>query len=141
MKKLFILFFVAPLLFTTGCVDPNASAFGPATSAVQTRSYQSRAFDTADTKMVLNSVIATLQDMGLTLGRTEAALGTATASKFQGGKTIILTVSVREAANKQQTIVRLNVRAGDAEVTNMVTYQDFFNRLGQSMFLDAHEII
>ena len=127
-----------PLLLA-GCADPNASAFGPAKSAVQTRSYQSRAFDTADTKMVLNSVIATLQDMGLTLGRTEAALGIATASKLNGGKNLILTVSVREAA--KQTIVRLNVRVGDAEVTNAATYQDFFNRLGQSMFLDAHEII
>jgi hypothetical protein len=50
-----------------------------------------------------------------------------------------MTVSVREGG-PGRIIVRANAQQGARDITDPVAYQNFFNSLGQSLFLDAHLI-
>ena len=50
-----------------------------------------------------------------------------------------MTVSVR-AKGKEQTIVRANAQFNVTPVEDPKPYQDFFNSLGKSLFLQAQEV-
>ena len=110
---------------------------GPQQSQVQTRNIQARQFDTGDRAMVMRSIVSTMQDLGFIIGRADESLGTVSGSAPAGG--MRMTVSVRESGN-DKIIVRANAQRGAREVTDPVAYQNFFNSLGQSLFLDAHLI-
>lgn len=133
MRKLFVAIFGLTLL--TGCVTTNQSVLGTANSQVETRNYQSRTFDTSDKKMVLRSVISTMQDLGFIIDRADETLGTVSGTSFKNDSK--MTVSVRPVGKKQM-LVRANASAGLHEITSPAAYQNFFNALSQSMFLDAH---
>ena len=121
----------------TGCIATGYQATNAANSQVATRNYQSRMFETNDKAAVMRSVIATLQDLTFIIERADEKLGTVSGTSFSNGSK--MTVSVRTTAAKQ-TIVRANAQANLREITNPVAYQNFFNALSQSMFLDAHEV-
>ena len=115
----------------------SQSVLGTSHSQVETRNYQSRTFDTADKKMVLRSVISTMQDLGFIIDRADETLGTVSGTSFVSASK--MTVSVR-ASGKTQMLVRANAQAGLNEITSPMAYQNFFNALSQSLFLDAHMV-
>ena len=135
MKKLFVAILGVTLL--TGCVTTNQSVLGTQNSQVETRNYQSRTFDTTDKKMVMRSVIATMEDLGFIIDRADETLGTVSGTSFKNNSK--MTVSVRPMGTKQM-LVRANASARLNEITNPTAYQNFFNALSQSLFLDAHMV-
>ena len=135
MKKVFIVLFGVTLL--CGCVSTSQSVLGTQNSQVATRNYQSRTFDTNDKKMVLRSVISTMQDLGFIIDRADETLGTVSGTSFTNDSK--MTVSVRPSGTKQM-LVRANAQAGLREITSPTAYQNFFNALSQSLFLDAHMV-
>ena len=135
MKKVFIVLFGVTLL--CGCVSTSQSVLGTQNSQVATRNYQSRTFDTNDKKMVMRSVISTMQDLGFIIDRADETLGTVSGTSFTNNSK--MTVSVRPSG-KTQMLVRANAQANLHEITSPVAYQNFFNALSQSLFLDAHMV-
>lgn len=135
MKRFFVACIMATCL--TGCIDPYGAAVQANNSQIATRNYQSRMFETADKAAVMRSVIATMQDLDFIIERADEKLGTVSGTSFTNSSK--MTVSVRTTADKQ-TIVRANAQSRLHEITNPVAYQNFFNALSQSMFLDAHEV-
>ena len=135
MKKLFGAIF--GLTLWTGCISTGDSVLGTQNSQVETRNYQSRTFDTNDKKMVMRSVIATMQDLGFIIDRADETLGTVSGTSFTNNSK--MTVSVRPSGTKQM-LVRANASANLHEITAPTAYQNFFNALSQSMFLDAHMV-
>ena len=135
MKKIVIAILGVTLL--TGCVSTSQSVLGTQNSQVETRNYQSRAFDTNNKQMVLRSVISTMQDLGFIIDRADETLGTVSGTSFKNNSK--MTVSVRPMG-KTQMLVRANASANLHEITEPMAYQNFFNALSQSLFLDAHMV-
>ena len=135
MKKVIVVIFGLTIL--SGCVTTHQSVLGTQNSQVETRNYQSRTFDTSDKKMVLRSVISTMQDLGFIIDRADETLGTVSGTSFKNDSK--MTVSVRPVGTKQ-TMVRANAQSKLREISNPMAYQNFFNALSQSMFLDAHMV-
>lgn len=107
-------------------------------SAVQLRSFQSRAFDTRDQAKTLRTVIATLQDLGFVIDKADATLGTVSATKLNN-YALKMTVSVRERGTTQ-LLVRANAQYNITPVEDPKPYQQFFEALEKSMFLTAHQV-
>jgi len=53
-------------------------------SAVELRSFQTRAFDTTDKHKMMRTIIAVLQDLGLIIDKTDEDLGMVTGTKLSG---------------------------------------------------------
>jgi len=126
----------AGLMF--GCVSSIDQVMKTDQSAVQLRSYQERAFDTADKERTLRSVIATLQDLSFVLDKADLDLGVVSATKLSGYQ-LRVTVTVRPRGSSQM-LVRANAQQGEMTVEDPKPYQDFFAALEKSMFLTAHEV-
>ena len=137
MKKLFIAFVVAGTLALTGCASTHNDVLGTSQSQVQMRNYQSRSFDTNDKALILRAVVSTMQDLGFIIERADEKLGTISGTSFTHASK--LTVSVR-AINAKQIVVRANAQAGLKAIEDPIPYQNFFNALSQSLFLEAHEV-
>jgi hypothetical protein len=126
----------AALMF--GCVSSIDQVMKTEQSAVQLRSYQERAFDTADKEQTMRSVIATLQDLSFVLDKADLDLGIVSATKLSGYQ-LRVTVTVRPRGSSQM-LVRANAQQGEVAVEDPKPYQDFFTALEKSMFLMAHEV-
>ena len=126
----------AALMF--GCVSSIDQVMKTEQSAVQLRSYQERAFDTADKEQTMRSVIATLQDLSFVLDKADLDLGIVSATKLSGFQ-LRVTVTVRPRGSSQM-LVRANAQQGEMAVEDPKPYQDFFTALEKSMFLTAHEV-
>lgn len=107
-------------------------------SQVQTRSIQTRVFDTTDKNQTLRTVIATLQDLGFVVDKADDMLGTVSATKLDGYQ-LRITVTVRPRGNTQ-LLVRANAQYKLKAVDDPEIYQDFFVSLEKSMFLTAHAV-
>lgn len=121
-----------------GCVSAIDQVTKTDQSAVQMRSYQQRAFDTADKEQTLRSVIATLQDLGFVLDKADLDLGMVTGTKLSGYQ-LRVTVTVRPRGDTQM-LVRINAGYEEKVVKDLKFYQDFFTALEKAMFLTAHEV-
>lgn len=121
-----------------GCVSSIDQVTKTGQSAVQMRSYQERAFDTADKVQTLRSVIATLQDLNFVLDKADLDLGMVTATKLSGYQ-LRITVTVRPRGDTQM-LVRANAGYEEEVVKDLKFYRDFFTALEKSMFLTAHEV-
>ena len=106
-------------------------------SQLQKRSYQTRAFDTTEKEKVLRGVIATLQDLGFVIDGADAMLGSVSATKLDAYH-LRITVSVRPRG--QQMLVRANAQYNVTPVEDPKPYQDFFDSLGKSLFLQAQNV-
>ena len=122
----------------TGCASSPQAAIFDTQSAVQQRSYQSRVFETTDTKQTLRSVIATLQDLGFVMDQADLALGSVSATKLDDYE-LRVTVTARPRGTTQ-TLVRASAAFRQGVVTTPVTYQDFFVALEKAMFLTAQQV-
>ena len=126
------------VLAMVGCASsPHARVFEPS-SAVELRSYQTRAFDTTDRHQTLRTVIAALQDLGFVIDKADATLGTVTATRYDR-YVMRMTVTVR-AREGGRVAVRANARIDEHAVTDPSTYQDFFTVLDKAMFLTLHDV-
>jgi hypothetical protein len=121
-----------------GCVSSLDQVTKTGQSAVQMRSYQERAFDTADKEQTLRSVIATLQDLSFVLDKADLDLGMVTATKVSGYQ-LRVTVTVRPRGDTQM-LVRANAGYEEEVVKDPKFYRDFFAALEKAMFLTAHEV-
>ncbi|MEZ2625190.1 hypothetical protein ACBP82_12545 [Paenalcaligenes hominis] len=106
-------------------------------SQLEKRSYQTRAFDTSDKEKVLRAVISTLQDLGFVINRADLLLGSVSATKLDV-YALKITVSVRERGGK--SIVRANAQYNIQPVNDPKPYQDFFEALSKSLFLQAQDV-
>jgi len=138
MNKKLLLLAVVSVITLGGCTTTNQAVLGTTQSQVQLRSFQSRAFDTSDREMVLRGVISTMQDLGFIIDRADQTLGTVSGTSYSPLSK--LTVTVREDKTKKQIIVRANAQVGVKAIEDPKPYQNFFNALSQSLFLDAHNV-
>lgn len=122
----------------SGCASAPQQAIFESQSAVQQRSYQSRAFETTDTTQTLRTLIATMQDLGFVIDKADAALGSVSATKLDNYE-LRVTATVRRRG-ETQTLVRVNAAWRDGAVTNPLMYQDFFVALEKAMFLTAQQV-
>ena len=131
---------LAPLVLALGLVGcaHRHRAPPPANSAVELRSFQSRAFDTTDEAKTLRTIIATLQDLGFIVDDADATLGSVSATK-PSRRALRITVTVRPRGEKQ-LVVRANEQSGRNAVTDPGPYQDFFVALEKAMFLTAQQV-
>jgi len=106
-------------------------------SQLQKRSYQTRAFDTTDKQKVLRATIATLQDLGFLIDRADATLGSVSATKLD---VYLLKITVSVRPRGEQMIVRANAQYNITPVDDPKPYQDFFNSLSKSLFLQAQQV-
>ncbi|MDH3588512.1 MAG: hypothetical protein OEQ74_03840 [Gammaproteobacteria bacterium] len=140
MKQPYILL-VPALLFlglASGCETMSHRQVTDARSAVELRSFQTRAFDTTDSLKTLRSVIATLQDLSFVIDEADATLGSVSATKLDGYE-MRFTVTVRPRG-QSQLLVRTNAQLGLKAIEDPQLYQAFFASLEKSMFLAAHAI-
>ena len=129
---------VVLLALLTGCAgNPHAQVF-ESSSAVQLRSYQTRAFDTTDRQQTLRTVIAALQDLGFVIDRADAVIGMVSATKLHGYE-LRITVTVRPRGETQM-LVRANATLANAAIEDPGPYQDFFVAVEKAMFLTAHQV-
>ena len=135
MKK-FIILIISVVL--TACAPTLSSRVMDLNqSQLEKRSYQVRVFDTTDKKLVMRAIISTMQDLGFIIDTANEKFGTLSGRTFSTGASV--TITVRES-NQTQTTVRINAQQGNKLIEDPIAYQNFFNALAQSLFLEAHEI-
>jgi hypothetical protein len=128
---------IAGLLLLTGCATQDSHVLSGG-SAVELRSFQTRAFDTTDKHKMLRTTIATLQDLGFIIDKTDEDLGLVTGTKLSGYQ-IRMTVIVRPRG-ETQLAVRASAIYNNEPIEDPLPYQDFFTALEKGIFLTAHNI-
>jgi hypothetical protein len=138
LKALLVLAMVG---LTGGCASTSSEQqiLAADVSQVAIRNIQSRAFDTADKKLMMRSVVNTLQDLDFLIQDANFDLGTVTGQKFSGITVVKMSVTVKDR-NAKQLLVRANVQYGLKAVEDPKIYQDFFAALEKSVFLTAHQV-
>lgn len=126
-------------LLVGGCASSQKQILAADQSQVALRSIQTRAFDTTDKKLMMRSVINTLQDLDFLIQDSSLDLGTVTGQKFHGTNVVKISVIVKER-NAKQLSVRANAQFGLKAVEDPKIYQDFFSSLEKSIFLTAHQV-
>lgn len=134
-----LLVFLLGIVTLTGCladrVDSQTRALSLSSDSLEVRQMQSRRFDTQDERLIINAVTGVLQDMGYALGEISSASGLVSAARGNMRVSVVVkpvsrVVTVR-AAFQDMTGRR---------VTDPLFYQKFFDKLAQSVFLEAHQI-
>ena len=122
-----------------GCATTTNKAFETSESQVKLRSMQTRAFDTTDTKKMMQTVISTMQDLNFVIDKADLTLGSVTGTKFVNNCSVVMTVTVRPRGEKQ-LLVRTNAQVGINSIDDPATYQDFFVALEKAIFLTAQQV-
>ncbi len=122
-----------------GCASTSNKAFQTDESQVELRNMQTRAFDTADKKKMMQTVISTMQDLDFVIDKADLMLGSVTGTKFTNRMAVTMTVTVRPRG-ETQLLVRASAQYGINAVKDPETYQDFFVSLEKSLFLTAHQV-
>jgi len=136
MKKITLILFVV-LMLTTGCQTAQKNILdSDGESQVKMRTMQTRYFDTDDKKETLQTVIATLQDLGFVMDKASFDMGSVSATKFNGYR-VRMTVVVIPRGEGQMN-VRANAQYNIEPITDPIIYQQFFDALAKGMFLAAH---
>ena len=163
MRKLFA---VVGVLMIAGC----ATTAAPQKTQLELREFQTRAFDTNDTKMVLKAVLNVLQDDDFIVKNANTELGLLNATKEVdvsscGEKFVALLFAGNNARYKQnsiiecsanvsehgpQTRVRMNFqmkvldnRGGVMKVTNIedeAFYREFFAKVDKGVFIQKEKL-
>ena len=127
---------VALMLFV-GCATQNSHVLSGG-SAVELRSFQTRAFDTTDKHKMMRTTIAVLQDLGFIIDKVDEDLGLVTGTKLSGYR-IRMTVIV-QPRGKKQLAVRASAIYNNEPIEDPMPYQDFFTALEKGIFLTAQKI-
>lgn len=131
MKKYLLLVFVFVLC---GCVQSLQEDITGKSSQVETRSYQTYTFENENENLILTSIISTMQDLDFIIDKVDSDLKIVSGTSFKNGSK--LTVTVRKKGNN--IIVRANAQNGLKVIDNPIPYQNFFNSLSQSVFLEKN---
>ena len=140
MKKPVISAFILFLTLITllSCAPSTKQVLATSESQVKLRAIQTRAFDTTDDKMMLRTIIATLQDLGFIIDKADDVLGTVSGTKLDR-YALRMTVSVRPRGSTQ-LLVRANAQYEIYAVEDPGPYQQFFESLSKALFLTAHQV-
>ena len=128
--------FVAMMLLV-GCATQNSHVLSGG-SAVELRSFQTRAFDTTDKHKMMRTTIAVLQDLGFIIDKADEDLGLVTGTKLSGYQ-IRMTVIVQPRGEKQLA-VRASAIYNNEPIEDPMPYQDFFIALEKGIFLTAQKV-
>ena len=131
-NKINLLLIIFLTLSLNACVTTRDNILGTPHTQVQMRNYQSRSFDTSNKTMVMQALLSTMQDLGFMIEKTDEKLGLVSGTSFSNGSKV--TATVRTQGKK------LNAQSGYSAISNPITYQNFFNSLEQSLFLEANEV-
>lgn len=145
-RRTLLLALLAPACAPTPAQQAAVLGAGP---SLEQRASQTRRFDTTDRALLLQSCLGALQDLGFTIGETQAQLGVVVATKAAGGQ-VRAQVVVRQAPDPRASTVRVSFQRvvfapgamlprGEA-LDDPLLYQGFFEKVAQSAFLTAHEI-
>jgi hypothetical protein len=126
-------------IIATGCATTTTQAFETEESQVQLRSMQTRAYDTTDKSMMMQTVISTMQDLDFVLDKADYDIGSVTGTKFISNRLVKMTVIIR-SRGETQLLVRANAQAGTHTIEDPVEYQNFFTLLSKSLFLTAQAV-
>ena len=129
--------FIVAALGLGGCATQDSHVLSGG-SAVELRSFQTRAFDTTDKYKMMRTVIAVLQDLGFIIDKTDEDLGLVTGTKLSGYQ-IRMTVIVRPRG-EHQLAVRASAIYNNEPIEDPLPYQDFFTALEKGIFLTAQKI-
>lgn len=126
------------VLCAGGCVASGKQGVLDSGDATQLklRQMQTRYFETDDKKKTIESVLATLQDLGFVIDKASYELGAVSATKLSGYN-LRMTVNVMPRSGNRM-MVRANAQYNVQAVDDPVPYQRFFDALSKSMFLQAH---
>jgi len=140
MRKMVISAFILFLTLITllSCAPSTKQVLATTGSQVKLRAIQTRAFDTTDDKMMLRTIIATLQDLGFIIDKADDVLGTVSGTKLNR-YALRMTVSVRPRGSTQ-LLVRANAQYEIYAVEDPEPYQQFFESLSKALFLTAHQV-
>jgi hypothetical protein len=135
--KIFQLLFLSSTLLLSACAPQNSHVLAGG-SAVELRSFQTRAFDTIDKHKMMRTIIATLQDLGFIIDKTDEDLGLVTGTKLSGYQ-IRMTV-ITQPRGEKQLAVRASALYNNKQIEDPLPYQDFFTALEKGIFLTAQKI-
>jgi hypothetical protein len=144
MKSTVLSLLLALSVAVSGCMTAPYSQALAAGDQLQTRSYQTRAFETTDREKTLRAIIATMQDLGFVIDKADATLGSVSATKLRGYE-LRLTATVRPHGTTQ-LLVRTNAQykahpnAIAQAIEEPAPYRDFFAALSKSLFLEAQQV-
>jgi hypothetical protein len=125
------------LLFLVGCQTAQRNILdSDGESQVKLRAMQTRYFDTDDKKKTMQTIIATLQDLGFVIDKASFEVGSVSGTKLNGYR-VRMTVIAMPRGNEQMT-VRANAQYNIEPINDPAIYQQFFAALEKSMFLTAH---
>ena len=140
MNLLKIALFTAGLTLISGCATTHDARILGADNQVESRSMQTRSFDTSDKNIVVRNVISTLQDLSFVIDKADTDLGTVSATRLYNGNKVRMTVTARSSSTNKSTIVRANAQYNLKPIENPKIYQDFFSSLSKSLFLSANAV-
>jgi hypothetical protein len=135
---------LASVALFAGCAGAPHQQVFDAGDQLQTRSYQTRAFETTNREATLRAIIATMQDLGFVIDKVDATLGSVSGTKLRVYE-LRMTATVRPRGTTQ-LLVRANAQfkpmpnAIAQPVDAPGPYQDFFAALAKSLFLEAQEV-
>lgn len=129
----------AALVLLAGCqTDSRSQVLQTTRSQASQRAISTRYFETEKLADVFQAVLSSLQDLGFVVDRADPALGTVSATRFDGGLTRF-TVSARSGGSGR-TIVRASGQVNQTEISDPAAFQRFFDALEQALFLQANRI-
>lgn len=137
MKYLSFLIFIFSFELVACATSDNRSITSNE-SSMKLRSIQSRHIESDDKFFLLRNIMATLQDLGFVIDKTDIDLGTVTATRFENA-VIKMTVTAREISAGKFS-VRANANYDLQPITDPKPYQDFFSLLAKSLFIDNQKI-
>ncbi len=128
---------IVVMMLLVGCATQNSHVLSGG-SAVELRSFQTRAFDTTDKHKMMRTTIAVLQDLGFIIDKADEDLGLVTGTKLSGYR-IRMTVIVQPRGEKQLA-VRASAIYNNEPIEDPMPYQDFFTALEKGIFLTAQKV-
>ena len=136
MKK-YILFILLCFMMTGCAVSAHKGVLDvDSESQLKLRQMQTRYFDTDDKQKTLEAVMETLQDLGFIIDKASFELGSVTATKLDGYY-LRMTVNVLPKEGGRIS-VRASAQYNITPITDPEPYQQFFESLSKSLFLQAH---
>lgn len=126
-----------------------------ASGSVEKRQIESRIFEVSDDKLLIRTIVATLQDFGFEIRESNLAAGLVSGSKSQKdgrfygiNSDVRVTIATTQVINRTST-VRANfqkiIPSHDPRlyrtepILDATLYQNFFNSVEQSLFLMRNE--